>query len=460
MKICQHIVTCVVLVNLISLSNAFGTQDDMALRRTPTVLAVEKISPAVVNISTEQVLRSRSSRAFSDPFFDRFFRDFLDPFPRRQYRQNSLGSGVLIDIRGYVLTNYHVIARASKITVTLADQREFEAEIAGADSKSDLAVLKLSAAEKLPLAEMGISNDVMIGEPVIAIGNPFGLSHTITTGVISAVNRSIRLGEDQVFRGLLQTDASINPGNSGGPLINILGDVIGINTAIYGEAEGIGFAIPIDKVKRIIDDLIEHGQVRNAWIGIQAQDITPAIAQYFDYEASDGVLVADVMDGSSAEGAGLRQGDILLEMNGQPIGDLYGYNAVLAEYTAGDVLSFSILRESKALTLELQAEEFSAERAAQIAQQHFGFYVEEINDRKLSSYQLQTRQGVVITELRDASPAARVGIETGDVIRQVEGIQIRNMEDFRGAMLKLGQKRSVTFLVQREGRGYYVTLER
>lgn len=432
----------------------------MALRRTPTVIAVEKISPAVVNISTEQVVRSRSSRAFSDPFFDQFFRDFPDPFPRRQYKQNSLGSGVIIDTHGYVLTNYHVIARASKITVTLADQREFDAEIAGSDPKSDLAVLKLLAGEELPLAEMGHSNDIMIGEPVIAIGNPFGLSHTITTGVISAVNRSIRLGEDQVFRGLLQTDAPINPGNSGGPLINILGDVIGVNTAIYGDAEGIGFAIPIDKVKRIIDELIEHGQVRIAWIGVQLQDITPAIAQYFEYDGSDGVVVVQVMSDSSSEKFGLQQGDILLEMNGQPIRDLYGYNAMLAEYTADDFLTFSILREGKTRTVELRAEEFSAEQAAQIAQQSFGFYVEDIDKQKAREYHLQTLQGVVISKVSDAGAAAQVGIEAGDVIRQVEGVQIRNMEDFREVMMKLGQQRSVVFLVQRGERGYYVTLER
>ena len=460
MKTLQYIVTLAVCASLSCMSPAFAATSDMALRRTPTVIAVEKISPAVVNISTEQLVRSRSSRGFSDPFFDQFFRDFLDPFPRRQYKQSSLGSGVIIDALGHVLTNYHVIARASKITVTLSDEREFEAEIAGSDSKSDLAVLKLLTDEDVPLAEMGHSDDIMIGEPVIAIGNPFGLSHTITTGVISAVNRSIRVGDDQVFRGLLQTDAPINPGNSGGPLINILGDVIGINTAIYGNAEGIGFAIPIEKVKRIIDDLIEHGQVRMAWIGIQVQDITPAIAQYFEYEHSDGVLVAQVMSGSSAEHAGLQQGDILLEMNGQPIRDLYGYNAILEEYTADDRLSFSMLRDGKSLTVDVRAEEFSSEQAAQLAQQSFGFYVEDIDKQKAQKYLLQTLQGVVITQVRDAGAAARVGIEAGDVIRQVEGVHIGDMEDFRQVMMKLRQTRSVVFLVQRGERGYYVTLER
>jgi Do/DeqQ family serine protease len=437
-----------------------GLSKPSALRRTPIVIAVEKASPAVVNISTEQIVRSRRSFGFSDPFFDQFFRDFLDPYPRRQYKQSSLGSGVIIDQRGYVLTNYHVIVRASKISITLADKRAFEAEIIGTDPKSDLTILKALTDENLPVAKMGTSADLMIGEPVIAIGNPFGLSHTITTGVISALNRTIRINDDQIFRGFIQTDAPINPGNSGGPLINILGDLIGINTAIYGNAEGIGFAIPIDKAKRIIDDLIEYGQVRDAWIGIQVQDITPAIAQYFEYPHSDGVLVAQVIKQSAAERAGLQQGDIIVEISGQTVQDQSSYHAIIAEYTADDTLTFSIIRNGKSRTLQVRAEEFSPERAAKIAHQDFGFYVEEITQQNASQYLLQTQQGVVITDVRNNSPASQVGIEPGDVIRQVDGLQIMNLQDFRDVMMKLGQKRTVVFLVQRNSRGYYVTLER
>ncbi len=449
-----------ILLSLYAPSTIPAAQNAMALRRTPTVIAVEKISPAVVNISTEQLVRSRSSQGFSDPFFDRFFRDFLDPRPRRQYKQNSLGSGVIIDARGYVLTNYHVIARASKITVTLADQREFNAEIAGSDPKSDLAVLKLLTTAELPVAAMGRSDDIMIGEPVIAIGNPFGLSHTITTGVISAVNRSIRVEDDRIFRGLLQTDTPINPGNSGGPLINILGDVIGVNTAIYGDAEGIGFAIPIEKVIRIIDDLIGYGRVRAAWLGIQVQDITPAIARYFKYDGSDGVLVAQVVEGSSAHKSDLRQGDILLEINGHALRDLQSYNAILSEYTADDLLTLSLLRKGEQQTVNVYAEEFTIEQAARFAQHSFGFSVAAIDEAKARKYRLRTLQGVVISGMRDSSAAFQAGLEPGDVIRQIEGIQIHDMEDFRQVMMALGQAHSVVFLIQRGERGYYVTLER
>lgn len=434
--------------------------DPSSLRRTPIVAAVEKASPAVVNISTEQIIQTDNAFGFHDPFFENFFRDFLDPFPRRQYTQSSLGSGVMIDPKGYVLTNHHVILKASKITITLSDDREFEGKLVGADPKSDLAVVKVVTDESLPVASMGTSQDLMIGEPVIAIGNPFGLSHTISTGVISALNRSIRVDENHIFRGFVQTDAPINPGNSGGPLINILGSVIGINTAIYGNAQGIGFAIPIDKAKRIIDDLIAYGEVRAAWIGISVQDITPAIAQYFGHQSSEGVLIAQVFEGSSAERVGLQQGDIILTINDQPVQDQFGYAELLAEYTAGDPLEFSILRDGTPRTITVKAEEFSLEQAVTRAYQEFGVHVENITQNHLDTYRLQTRQGVVITQIRQKSSASQVGLEPGDVIRQIEGSEISDLHDFRKALLKHSRETRVVFLVQRGHRGYYVTLER
>lgn len=429
------------------------------LRRTPIVVAVEKAGSAVVNISTEKIVRSRSSFSFSDPFFDQFFRDFLDPFPRRQYKQSSLGSGVLIDEKGYVLTNQHVILKASKITITLADNREFEGELVGADARFDLAVVKVLTDEQLPVAKMGSSADLMIGEPIIAIGNPFGLSHTITTGVISALNRAIRVDDDRVFRGFIQTDAPINPGNSGGPLINILGDVIGINTAIYGNAQGIGFAIPIDKAKRIAGELIAHGEVRSAWIGISIQDITPSIAQYFEYNSSDGVLISQVSQKSFAERAGLKQGDIIIALDNQPVSDVEGYNALITEYTPEDTISFSVIRNGKPLNIKVRAEEFSVEQAVKAAYQGFGLYVEDITERTVYKYLLQSKQGVVVTKVQKGSSADQVGVESGDIIRQIDEMQVMNLTDFRKAMVSVNQKTSAVFLVQRKNRGYYITLE-
>ena len=448
----------IISVFLIVAQDLIAAPDD--LRRTPIVAAVKKAGPAVVNISTEQIVRRQSPFGSSDPFFDQFFRDFFDPFPRREYKQNSLGSGVIIDKRRYVLTNYHVVLKASKITVTLADNREFEGEIVGSDPKSDLAIVKLLTDEDVPVAAMGVSNDLMIGEPVIAIGNPFGLSHTITTGVISALDRSIRVSDDQTLRGFIQTDAPINPGNSGGPLINILGDVIGINTAIYSEAQGIGFAIPIDKAKRIISELIEYGKVRAAWVGIAVQDITPAIAQYFKYDSADGVLIAQVFKESAAERAGLKQGDIIVSINEQPVRDQFGYQAALDEFTANDTLNVKVFRDGKPLTIDVKAEEFSQEQAIKLAYQEFGVAVEEITNQKAEEYDLQTRQGVLIKKVHPQSSAAQVGIEPGDIIRQIEGVPVGNMADFGEILSKIRQQSGAVFLIQRGARGYYVTLER
>ncbi|MBW2175211.1 MAG: trypsin-like peptidase domain-containing protein, partial [Deltaproteobacteria bacterium] len=233
-------------------------------RENAVVKAVKNVSPAVVNISSEYEVVKRSNPFFDfglDPFFDSFFKDFFEPNYKRRYKRNSLGSGVIIDgTRGYILTNEHVIARSAKITVLLRDERELEAELVGAAPDFDLAVLRIQSKEPLPAIQMGNSDDLMIGETVIAIGNPFGFSNTVTTGVISALNRSIQ-AESRTYRDFIQTDASINPGNSGGPLLNINGDLIGINTAIYSKAQGIGFAIPINKAKRVVDDLIRYGEI-------------------------------------------------------------------------------------------------------------------------------------------------------------------------------------------------------
>jgi S1-C subfamily serine protease len=257
--VCRFILVCLSIPAILPPdSDAFV--DDV--RRTPVVQAVEKVSPSVVNISTQAAVPERSnpfSMFEGDPFFDSFFRDFFEHSPRRQNVNTSLGSGVIINARGYVVTNWHVVEKATSMTVTTGDDKTFEAVLAGADPQSDLAVLKIDSNVPFDPIPLGDSDRLLIGETVIAIGNPFGLSHTVTTGVISALNRSIRTGE-AVYENFIQTDASINPGNSGGPLLDIHGRLIGINTAIYGRAEGIGFAIPVNTARRIVDELLLHGR--------------------------------------------------------------------------------------------------------------------------------------------------------------------------------------------------------
>ena len=303
-------------------------------RRTPLVRAVEKVSPAVVNIYTTEISRSARNpfRNFNNNLFDQFFKDFLPP---NKSQKRSLGSGVLINGEGFILTNEHVIAKATKIHVVLSDKQEFDASVIGADIKSDLAIIKIDSSKPLPYVEMGRSDDLMIGEQVLAIGNPFGLQQTVTTGIISALNRNIRAGKNMVYSDFIQVDASINPGNSGGPLLNINGSLIGINTAIYQKAEGIGFAIPIDHAKRIVDELIRYGKVRRGWMGVSIQELDPQLATHFQLDGHKGVLVVGVAEKSSAGKAGLKRGDIVIAIDGHGVSNKSDFRGRMASYTVG-----------------------------------------------------------------------------------------------------------------------------
>ena len=348
------------------------------IRINPVVKAVKMVSPAVVNISSEHKVRKQAnpfSRFPMDPFFDSFFRDFFDPGFEQQYKRSSLGSGIIIDgRRGFILTNAHVTEKSSSITVVLQDKREFSAKIVGADPDSDLAVLRIDATEPLPAVEMGTSDDLMIGETVIAIGNPFGFSHTVTTGVISALNRSIRT-DDRVFQDFIQTDASINPGNSGGPLLNINGNLIGINTAIYAKAQGIGFAIPINKAKRIVSDLIRYGEVILAWIGITVQDIDDRLGRYLKLPEKKGVLVTGVEEKSPAEQAGIREGDVILSVGSRPVDTQQAYLATAKGVSAGQTIEIRFLNQRLEKTVSVKTAVFPMEMALDLAHKMMGVKV-------------------------------------------------------------------------------------
>jgi serine protease Do len=305
----------ILLVTLLAGGAHAAAPETDPLRRSRVVEAIERAGPAVVNISTEQTVVQRPM-PFPDPFFEEFFRDFFDARPRRSTR-TSLGSGVIVRADGTILTNEHVILRGGRIHVTLADGREFDAKLVGRDPDSDLAVLRIDTGKSLPHIALGSADDSMIGETVIAIGNPFGLSHTVTTGVVSAIKRSLRTG-GRIYTDFVQTDASINPGNSGGPLLNILGELVGINTAIYGSAQGIGFAIPVDRARRVLGDLVSGRKAtapdpnQLAWelLGLQAR-------------AGDGALVVSrVRSGSAAERIGIERGDVLLGLDGEALDSL------------------------------------------------------------------------------------------------------------------------------------------
>ena len=427
-------------------------------RRTPIVKAVERVGASVVNINTEEVAPAvrnpfRDSR---NPFFDHFFKEF---FPSRDNNRRSLGSGVIIHPEGYILTNEHVVSKATIIKVTLIDKREFDARLVGADIKSDLAVIKIETNENLPHISLGRSDDLMIGETVIAIGNPFGLQHTVTTGIISALHRSIKGGENRVYRGFIQLDASINPGNSGGPLLNIEGSLIGINTAIFKQAEGIGFAIPINKAKRIINDLIRYGKVRRGWLGVSVQSITKEMLSFFNIERVRGVVVTHIMERSPGARAGLKQGDVILSLENIEVNDKTDYSERVSTYPLGNTINMGILRGGKVESVSLKVSLLPASRVADYVKIWLGFTVNKIQQSLVRRYRLVTSQGVVVTSVTPNSVSDKIGVQSGDIIRQVNQVKIENEKDFRAAMVEVAGRDSVLILVQRGQNGYYVTLE-
>ena len=430
-------------------------------RETAVVKAVRAVSPAVVNISSAYEVRKRTS-PFSgfgmNPFFEEFFRDFYDPRFERRQQHTSLGSGVIIDgTKGLILTNSHVIQKTGTIKVILENELEFEAKIVGADSDSDLAVLKIDSENRLPAIKMGSSDDLMIGETVIAIGNPFGFSHTVTTGVISAINRSIR-AEDRVYHDFIQIDASINPGNSGGPLLNINGDLIGINTAIYANAQGIGFAIPIGKARKIISDLIQYGEVKQAWIGITVQDMDEKLANYLAAAGKKGVIVKSVEPQSPAEKAGLKESDIIFSIANKKVNSVDDFQSVAKSLAAGDTMQARIWRNGKEKTIAVETKVFPLELAEELAFKLLGIKVDDITKGVIRKYRIATREGVMISKIKKKSYLAHIGAEPGDVIRQIDDYTIQNSEDFKKAIIKFRRKNSLVLLLQRGDQGYYITV--
>jgi len=430
---------------------AWPAQAETFTRETPVVLAVRLAGPAVVNISTKTTVTARPSpfRPFTgDEFFDSFFRDFFERFAPQERTFTSLGSGVIIDGgKGFILTNEHVVVRANEIKVILSDEREYMATLVGSDPDSDLAVLQIKAERNLPALAMGDSSDLMIGETVIAIGNPFGLTHTVTTGVISATDRSVRT-EGRVYRNFIQTDASINPGNSGGPLLNVNGQLIGINTAIYDRAEGIGFAIPINKAKRIIRDLISYGEVHSAWLGLTVQDLDERLAQYFKAPEEGGALVTEVDPDGPAADSGVKSGDVIVGLGPDRIRSVDDYEDILKSYTASEKVALTVSRQGRPLDFSIQARSFPVDKAKRLSWDRYGLTIVEA--RKPGP--------AAVDKVRSGSPADRIGLKSGDLIHQVNEIKLDSAESYFKAMAKYRFRQGVIMVVQRGGTFYRITL--
>jgi serine protease Do len=433
----------------------------------------QKYSPAVVNISTQKTFKGKTSRREffgpgpmphpGEPFWD-FFEKFFPEMPRER-TQRSLGTGFIIDAKGLVITNEHVVKNADKIKVKTAGQggKEYTATVKGRDPLTDLALLQIDSKETFPFLTLGDSDKIRVGDWVVAIGNPFGLGHTVTQGIISAKGRIIGAGRYDNF---LQTDAAINPGNSGGPLLNLLGEVVGINTAIVASGQGIGFAIPTNMVKNIVDQLETKGKVVRGMLGVQVQVVTPEIAKSFGMSEPKGALVSEVHPGTPAEKAGIKREDIIIEYNGTPINEMNELPRLVAATPPGTKSTVKVLREGKEKTLpitvtELKEERFGKEAGEQAREENtIGLAVDDLNSQLARRFDLRGEdKGVIVVEVMPGSSAADAGFRQGDLILEVNGKAVPDAKTFQKMVAGQPKKSYVRFLVKREGRTIILALE-
>ena len=440
----------------------------------------KKLNPAVVNVSTKSKIekthrnfrpprggrpgpgQSRSPDSFRD-FYDKFFGERPNQKPKR-----GMGSGFVIDKEGHILTNYHVIEGAEEIIVSLENEgseKEYTATLIGSDSKTDIALIKINRDEntpkEFPFLRLGSAEHLEVGEWVVAIGNPFGLSHTVTVGVVSALGRSIGAGPYDEF---IQTDASINPGNSGGPLINIEGEVIGINTAIIsgnsGGNVGIGFAIPINIAKGILKDLKEKGSVTRGWLGVMIQKITPELAKSFGLNQSEGALVGDVIPDGPAFKGGVKRGDVIVRFDGKEVKDMEDLPKIVAATTPNSVVNVEIVREGSPKTLSIKIETLTDTQPTVVAKADpLGMQLQDITPELAKSLKLETNQGVLVSDVTPGNSAAESGIRRGDVISEMNRSPITNMKDYQRLAGSVKTGDSVLFLVKRGGTTIYIAVK-
>jgi serine protease Do len=420
----------------------------------------EAVGPAVVNINT--VMRGGAGRTPVEEFFgDEFFRRFFGEGPERpQQQQRSLGSGVIVDASGIALTNAHVVERATDIEVVTAEGKKHKAKVVGLDKRTDLAVLRLQGGGPYPAAALGDSDKVKVGDWVLAIGSPFGLQQTVTAGIISAKGRSIGQGP---FDDFLQTDAAINPGNSGGPLVNMSGEVVGINSAILsrsGGNVGIGFSIPSNMAKRIYTELVARGKITRGWLGVSIQPLTPELAKSFGLKEPRGVLIADVVKDSPADKAGLASGDVLMEFDSKKVDAPQDLQKVVAVTAPGKGVPMKVWRDKGEKMLEIKVGE-TPEDTAQLepsgkSKNLLGLETRPITPEIARQLNLRTTEGVVVANVDEEGPAAEAGLQRGDVIRELNRQRIRSAQDYERATqgLKVGDR--VTLLLQRGPQSLYV----
>ena len=426
-----------------------------------------QLSPTVVNIKVTKVQNVEGWQQFPQHFdpdgpFGEFFKRFFKGMPQLPHgrQQKGAGSGVIISEDGYIVSNNHVVENAEAVTVTLADQQEYEAKIMGRDPKTDLAVLKIEPKSALPAATMGNSDDLNVGDWVLAIGNPFGLNHTVTSGIVSAKGRVIGAGPYDDF---IQTDASINPGNSGGPLFNMKGEVVGINTAIIPNGQGIGFAIPVNTAQPLIPQLMSDGTVTRGFLGVNIQTITPELAEALRLSDRNGALVSDVVPDSPADEAGLRRGDVILNFNDKKIEDSRDLAATVAGTPVGEDVKVLVLRDGKRTSLPLTVGKMMPDGDAKNQQLQpsgrgkWGFRLQEMTPEMARKYGLSEDQGVRIVAVQPDSPAAEAGVRPGDILLQVNQQSVQSLQDVKDA-LDQADEDGLLILVKRNRGSLFIAL--
>jgi serine protease Do len=423
----------------------------------------EMARPGVVNIRTERTMKG-GGRVFRHFFGDQFrgrpnpFEEFFGPFnnePEREYKQQSLGSGFIIDKEGYIVTNNHVIDDADEIKVRLYNEKEYEAKVVGRDPKTDLALIKIEASNQLQPLTLGNSDELKVGTWVVAIGSPFGLEQTVTQGIVSAKKRVIGAGPYDDF---IQTDASINPGNSGGPLLDLQGRVVGINTAIVASGQGIGFAIPIDMAKTIVAQLKDKGEVTRGWLGVGIQDVTPELAEYWGLDSAKGVLVTQVFEGDPADKAGVKKNDIIVALNEQPVTTGRELSAIIANTPVGEKTRITLIRggEKMSLTAKVAKREEKSLQAAREDERSdvLGLQVADLTPERAQQFGLDKEEsGVLVVDVENGSRADKAGVRVGDIIKGINRKKVENLGDYSAVMKKADEKKDLHMLVLRRNEG-------
>jgi serine protease Do len=473
MKLTSRLLNPIVVIVMAVAMLGAGFQSAAAAKTAPVRMVPQNfsalakdVSPAVVHIRVEKTVQGSQAavRQFENPPFqgDDRYKDFFDHFfggkKPHEYKQKGLGTGFIISKDGFIVTNNHVVQDADSIKVVLKDKREFDAKVVGRDPQTDLALIKIDAKKNLPTVRLGNSDKLQVGEWVAAIGSPFGLEQTVTAGIVSAKGRVIGSGPYDDF---IQTDASINPGNSGGPLINMNGEVVGINTAIIAGGQGIGFAIPIDLANNVIEQLKTNGEVTRGWLGITIQDLNGNLAEYYNLKDQSGVLVAGVVPGDPADQAGIKPNDIIIDVNGKKVTTGHELTAMTARLTVGDKATLTVMRDGKQKRFDVEVGKrpltlADAGTARPEKETEFGFQVTELTPEMARRLNVADESGVVVVGVNANSKAEKAGIQKGDLIKEVNRQGVESVGEFK-KLIRTSQKGDgIDLLVKRMNAGYVV----